>query len=645
MQENVRLLAAIVFTDIVGYSSLMEKDEKKAKEVRDRHRQVLEASIVSYEGKTLQYYGDGTLTIFASAIHGVSCAVKIQQQLQAEPRIPVRIGVHLGDIMYDHKGVYGDSVNVASRIESLAIPGSVLISDKVYDEIKNHPGLSAKSLGNYDLKNIKKPMEVYALTNSGLVIPDPKDVEGKTKDPGLSIAVMPFVNMSTDTENEYFSDGITEELINALVRVEGLHVISSTSSLFLKGKIHDLQEIGNKLNVTHIIEGSVRKSGNMVRINAKLVNVSDGYQLWSEAFDRKLEDILKVQDEISRHIVDKLRDKLAIARVIGSLIQSRDCNIDAYNHYLMGLFYWKKWTSENMDKAIKCFEDSIEVDPKFALAYAYLAICYIFFGFMGLQKPKIAYSRAKKYAEKALELDDKISESHLAVAMSKLLYEWKLDEALNSFQKALELSPGSSLVRYSYSMYLLVTGQINESLAEIEIAMKLDPLSWLVNDQLGNVYNFAERFDDAIKQFEITLEMSPLFRNTLENLGLAYAFKGEHQKAIEILTQIQVQMDDETAAASALGYAYAKAGKREEAYEYLNIIRVREKSEKDTFFSFDYALIYAGLKEYDKMFEYLDKSVEERLTSALFLANHPEWKHLHDDERFKKLLLKIGLRA
>src|SRR5207249_1829771 len=149
---------------------------------------------------------------------------------------------------------------------------------------------------------------------------------------------------------------------------------------------------------------------------------------------------------------------------------------------------------------------------------------------------------------------------------------------------------------------------------------------------------------DAIKQFELTLEMSPLFRNTLENLGLAYAFKGEHLKAIEILTQIQVQMDDKTAAASALGYAYAKAGKKEEAYEYLNIIKVREQTEKDTFFSFDYALIYAGLKQYDKMFEYLEKSVEERLTSALFLANHPEWKHLHDDERFKKLLLKIGVK-
>jgi adenylate cyclase len=634
-----------MFTDIVGYSAMMAKDEKNANKIRDRHQKVLEESIVSFGGKILQYYGDGTLIIFGSAIQAVSCAVKIQLELQTDPPIPLRIGLHLGDIIYDQKGVYGDSVNVASRIESLAVPGSILISGKVYDEIRNHPGLPTKSLGSYDLKNIKKPMKVYALTNQGLTVPDPKDVVGKTTDPGLSIAVLPFVNMSSDPENEYFSDGVTEELTNALVQVEGLHVISSTSAFFLKGKTHDLKEIGSKLNVTHITEGSVRKSGDTVRITAQLINVKSGYHLWSETFDRKVEDILKVQDEISKSIVDKLRDKLAISRVTGSLIQSRDTNIDAYNHYLMGLFYWKKWTSENMDKAIKCFEDSIEIDPKFALAYAYMAICYIFFGFMGLQKPKIAYAKAKQHAEKALELDDKISESHLAVAMSKLLYEWKLDEALISFEKALELSPGSSLVRYSYSMYLLVTGEIDASLREIQVAMQLDPLSWLVNDQLGNVYNFAERFDDAIKQFEITLEMSPLFRNTLENLGLAYAFKGEHDKAIEILTQIQVQTGDKTAAASALGYAYAKIGKKEEAYEYLNIIKVREQNEKDTFFSFDYALIYSGLKQYDKMFEYLEKSVDERLTSALFLANHPEWKALRNDERFKKLLLKIGLKV
>jgi adenylate cyclase len=308
-QESVRLLAAIMFTDIVGYTAMMQKNERKAKKLRDRHRKVLEAQIAAYQGKILQHFGDGTLSVFVSAIHAVSCAVRAQQELQKEPRIPIRIGVHLGDIAYNEEGVYGDSVNIASRIEALALPGSVIISDKVYDEIKNQPGLPVRPLGTRYLKNVREPVDLYALANDGLMVPKPDDISGLTKDEGISIAVLPLVNISPDPENEYFADGITEEIINTLSKVDGMTVKSRTSSFAFKGKNLDVRDIGGRLGVTYIIEGSVRKEGGNVRITVQLVDASDGSQLWAEEYDRKLEEeVLKLQDEISGKIVEKLKE-------------------------------------------------------------------------------------------------------------------------------------------------------------------------------------------------------------------------------------------------------------------------------------------------------------------------------------------------
>jgi len=307
-KKTNRLLAAIMFTDMVGYTALMQEDETKAKTNRDRHRKILEKSISHHNGEILQYYGDGTLCIFKSSIEAVDCAIQIQMKLQKEPKIPLRIGIHTGDIVYDAEGVYGDSVNVASRIENLAVSGSVLFSAKVFDDIKNHKEISAESIGSFDLKNVKKLVEVYAINNEGLVVPSATDVKSRQKDELKSIAILPFVNMSSDPENEYFSDGITEELLNVLAKVEGLQVTARTSSFAFKGQNMDIKQIGVQLGARSILEGSVRKAGSKVRITAQLINAADGYHVWSETYDRQLDDIFEIQDEIARKITNSLRD-------------------------------------------------------------------------------------------------------------------------------------------------------------------------------------------------------------------------------------------------------------------------------------------------------------------------------------------------
>ncbi len=642
-QERMRILAAIMFTDMVGYTALMQEDEQKAKLLRDRHRSVLEGAIVKHKGRVVQYYGDGTLSVFGSVIEAVTSALEIQQELKKEPQVPLRIGLHVGDIVYEDEGVYGDGVNIASRIESLSVSGGILISEKVFDEIKNHPALSAKSLGEFRLKNVKRPIEIFALNNKGLTVPSAEDLASKTDTSFKSIAVLPFVNMSADPENEYFSDGISEELINALTKVDGLLVTSRTSSFAFKGKTEDVRQIGSQLNVSTVLEGSVRKAGDRVRIAAQLINTADGYHVWSEVYNRNLEDIFEVQDEISRTITNKLREKLTGSEMREPLVKSPTRNLDAYNLYLKGLFYWNKWTPDDFRKAITCFEEAIHEEPSFALPHSSLSNCYVVLGSTGQISPKKAYPRAKESALKALELDSNLAESHISLGVVKLFFDWDLDSALKLFQKALELNPSAAAAHLTFALYLDAVGKVEEAVSEMEMAVQLDPLSLQINNCLGDAYFFAERLDEAMEQYEKTLELDPSFRAALEGKGMVYLVKGEIDQSIKVLEEYQKQTKHPLKGVTALGLAYARAGKLEEAHECLRKLKERERTEIDISLSMDFACLYAELKDLDKAFYYLEKTVEERV-GLVFLRAHPMWKDLRTDPRFKNLMKKIGFK-
>ena len=295
-----RQLAAIMFTDIEGYTAIMQQNEQQALSLRKRHREVLQKEHTQYNGRIIQYYGDGTLSIFQSAIQAVQCAVAMQQAFCQPPPVPLRIGLHIGDVIFDDDQVVGDGVNLASRIESLGMAGCVLISDRVKEEIRNHPELKTVSVGSYQFKNIERRVEVFALDHEGLIIPKPYSLKGKTKEKessndhadgkhtSKSIAVLPFVNMSNDPDQEYFGEGIAEEILNSLVHLKDLKVAGRTSSFQFKGRNIDLREVGQKLGVSSVLEGSVRKQGNRLRVTAQLINVEDGFHLWSERYDRDM---------------------------------------------------------------------------------------------------------------------------------------------------------------------------------------------------------------------------------------------------------------------------------------------------------------------------------------------------------------------
>jgi TolB-like protein/Flp pilus assembly protein TadD len=641
----MRQLAAILFADMTGYTALMQENEQLARAKRKRLKEVLDTTLEKFNGKTLQYYGDGSLSIFNSAIDGVGCAIDIQRQLQLDPKVDLRIGIHTGDVTVEEEAIYGDGVNLASRIESLAVPGGIFISEKVFDEIKNQGHIKTTELGYFELKNVKQAVRIFAISNDGIVVPSRNELRGKTKEPSNRLAVLPFVNMSADPENEYFSDGITEELLNALTKVDGLQVTSRTSAFAFKGKHDDIRDIAIKLNVDKVLEGSVRKAGNRVRITAQLINAADGYHIWSENYDRNLTDIFEVQDEISSIIANKLRENLTAAQQKEQLVKIPTKNVAAYTLYLKGLHYWNNLTPADARKAIECFEQAIAIEPAYAQAYAMTAAAHAYLGSTGQMTPHKAFKIVHKYADKALEIDDTIAESHTAKASAWLFYEWKWKAAYDALQKAIRLNPGLMEIYQLLAVYYIVIEQREQGLEIMEEAIKIDPLSPIVNFYLGEMYIFNERYDDAIAQANKMLQMNPNMRVAVEMKGWATGMQGNWQEALKFFEEVYRLTNHPLKGVSGLGVAYAKLGMREEAIECIRKVEQRQVEEPDAVLDGDLLGIWYNLGDLDKAFYYLEQCIEKRMAAINFWLEFPAFKKMKEDPRYAELKKKAELQS
>ena len=632
-----------MFSDMSGYTALMHQNEQLAKQKRRRLKEVFEKYVSDYNGNILQYYGDGALSIFNSAIDSVNCAIAIQQILLVEPKVDLRIGIHTGDISIEDETVYGDGVNLASRVESLAVPGSILISEKVFDEIKNQESLAAREMGYFDLKNVSEPVRIFAMDVEGVVLPNRDALKGKTKQPANRLAVLPFVNMSNDPENEYFSDGISEELLNAFTKVDGLQVTSRTSAFAFKGKDTDIRDIGIQLNVDRILEGSVRKSGNNVRITAQLINAADGYHIWSENFDRKLTDIFAVQDEISSIIVNMCREKLSEKEHDEKLIKVPTQNVEAYTLFLKGLHFYNKLTPQNIKKSIEFFEEAIKLEPAYAFAYAMAAEAYAFLGSTGQIQPVIAFEFVHKYSDKALQLDSTLSAGYAAKGSAYLLYDWKWNEAFTSLQKAVELNPAATDAHQLLSFYYLINGRKKEAVAIMEKALEVDPLSPLVNKSLVDAYLIDGRVDDALKHADALLDIHPQMRIAQELRGWCVGAKGDWKKAAEIFEEVRLQIKHPLKGFTPLGCAYANLGDTEKALGCITKIEEWQASEPSIVVDADLAMIWLSLGEFDKAFFHLFRCVEKGIGPAAIIIEHPAFNVPHDDPRYRELKQKMNL--
>ena len=557
----------------------------------------------------------------------------------------MRIGIHTGDVIIEDDAIYGDGVNLASRIESLAVAGGIFISEKVYDEIKNQPGISTREMGYFELKNVKQPVRIFAIANQGIAVPRRDELKGKTKQTNNRLAVLPFVNMSADPDNEYFSDGITEELLNALTRVDGLQVTSRTSAFAFKGKNHDIRDIAIQLNVDKVLEGSVRKAGNRVRITAQLINAADGYHIWSENYDRDLTDIFEVQDEISGIIANKLRENLSPAQKEEHLVKVPTRNITAYTYFLKGLHYWNKLTPADTRKAIDCFEQAIVIEPLYAQAYAMAAAAYSDLGAAGQMLPTTAFEIVHRYANKALQLDSTIAESHIAKASVYLFYEWKWKEAYECLQTAIRLNPGAMEAYELLGYYYIVMSEKEKAVQALEEAQGMDPLSPVIIQSLGNMYIFAKRYDEAIHQADKLLEMDPQMRISIELKGWAIGLKGDWAAALPYFEEVQRLTNHPLKGWMAAGFAYGKLGMKEKAKEVIRKMEQRQAEEPDAVIDADIAAVWFGLGNLDKTFYYLNQCIDKRLGPVNYFLEYPPYEGIKDDPRYWDLKKRMGVES
>jgi len=453
-----------------------------------------------------------------------------------------------------------------------------------------------------------------------------------------SIAVLPFVNMSTDPENEYFSDGLAEDLINALTKITDLHVVARTSSFAFKGEKVDIREIGQKLNVDNLLEGSVRKVGNRVRITAQLIKVADGYHLWSERYDRDMEDVFAIQDEITEKIMDKL---LVALDVRGKPPEEHGpIDVEAYNLYLKGRYCLNKF---EMDKALAYYEQAIEKDPVYALAYAAVAEVYtlLSMGFDILPN-KEAMPKAREAAQKALELDPHLAEAYVSLGLVALSYDWDPKATKEYFQEALELNPNSSSAHQWYEFYwTYLEADLDEATAHLERAQELDPLNFLIKVRLGFMSIFRRDYDDALDQFRVLADLEPNFALLYLSFATAYVFKGMYDEAITCGKKMLESGPPVVAAIGNMGWFYALAGKKDKAKEFL--AELEERSKKGYVSSFWTAAIYLTLGELDKSFEWFEKAIKERDGNMLYFTIPPVFDPVRSDPRYKNLLKKMGL--
>ncbi len=650
-----RQLAAIMFTDIEGYTAIMQQNEQQAIAHRNRHREVLQSQHGHFNGHIIQYYGDGTLSIFQSAVEAVECALAMQLAFRQEPRVPVRIGIHIGDIVIEDKSIFGDGVNVASRIESLGVAGSVLISDKLNDEIKNHPALKTVSVGTFQFKNVDRGIKVYALDHEGLVKPAPHSLTGKTEDnsveqsksraaakniPDKSIAVLPFVNMSNDPEQEYFSEGIAEEILNALSNLKDLKVAGRASAFQFNGKSTDLREVGEKLGVSKVLEGSVRKHGSRLRVTAQLIDTRDGFHLWSEKYDRNMDDIFAIQDEIALAITERLKVTFQ-EKEPAKITRTNTQNTEAYELFLKGRFYINR-RGDAIMLGMKYLQQAIQSDPQFALAHAGYSDANLMSAFYGLHPPVQAMQKAKQAADEALRLDASLCESYCSLG-SYYTFEWKWAEAEENFLKSIEINPQYAQAHLWYGLNYLAWAKGDFETAEMhgQIAIKQEPLSAISNAVYGAILYAAGKFEEALAVCKKGLELDAYSFLCRMYEGNSYMAMQEYEKAKQVFEKAMKISNRHSFAQNALIIIYQLLGETEKAHALMDDIKKRHAKSYIT--STFIGLAAAYLNNLDEAFMYLEKGFNDR-EPALLTLKHEHWVPavLKEDPRFQNIIKRIG---
>src|SRR6516225_1210979 len=538
-----RKLAAILAADVVGYSRLMASDEAGTLGALKRHRQtVFEPTVAAHQGRIVKLIGDGTIVEFASVVDAVNCALSVQRSsdsLQDEsfrqPKIVLRIGINIGDVIIEGDDIYGDGVNIAARLEPVAEPGGICISSIVNESIGNRIDARFEDGGQINVKNIDRPIRIWRWhpDSAPATATNGRQPNTANLEPHAAIAILPFINMSGDPEQEYFSDGISEDIITDLSKIAGLMVIARNSSFAYKGRSVDVRTVGRELGVQSVLEGSIRRSGNRARITAQLIDATSGGHLWGARYDRDLTDIFEVQDDVTRRIVDALKVTLSPAEK-ERLTDTKTPNLAAYDFLLRGreLMLGKEKNRETFAQALTYFNKALERDPDYSQAYACLGVAHIFdYTNRYTNDPNSSLPLAKQYARQALEKD-----------------------------------PNEPLARCVLAMAASLEKDLVRAKSEADLALRLNPNSAIAHNLLGNIRISSGQPLEAIPAIEQAMRLDPAFTHqSLHFLGTAYLFAGKYETAAALLRQRIVLVPETDFSRVALASALGHLGQLDEA--------------------------------------------------------------------------------
>ncbi|UCF64511.1 MAG: tetratricopeptide repeat protein [bacterium] len=666
-ERNKRKLSAILCADVKDYSRHMNRDEAGTIKTLKVYRTLLAEYIVRYGGRVVDSPGDNLLAEFNSAVHAVECAVKIQNELKIQNqklpqslRMELRIGINLGDVIEDGDHIYGDGVNITARIQSLAEAGGICISGTTFDQIENKLPFQFQFRGEQRVKNIKNPVRIYALRGAeshsdsgekfslrktrGMVIVAVIMIlslmasilwyRGKREESNVStiqpsIAVLPFVDMSREKNQEYFADGLAEELIHDLSKIPELRVVGRTSSFQFKEKSEDLRVIGEKLKVATILEGSVRNEERRLRITAQLINAADGYHLWSAVYERELTDIFEVQGEIARSVARELKVKLLDQQQPSS----HTSNTEAYNFYLLGQYFYGRQTQESLEEAVGYYQQAIKLDSGYAPAWTGLAASRALQAAIGYIPTNEGFRVAKEAIDKALEQDPNLARAHAVKGWIQMSYDWDWSGAYDSYQQALSLDPGRGALEAA-QLYAAL-GRFQQSVRLAKESVEKDPLSAQANFTLAFVNFYAGHLEDAVGGFNKLLKLNPEFPNVHTLLGQIFLLNSQPEQALAEIRQEAKPFRR----LPGLAMAYHALGKKQESEKEL-IVYIDSYQEVA---AYQIAQVYAFRGDIEQAFQWLDRAYEQRDTGLFLMKYDPMFKSLRGDPRYPAFLKKMKL--
>lgn len=676
--SQTRRLAAIMFADIVGYTAMMQRNEQEGLAKVRHFSEVIEREVIAHQGEVLQFMGDGCLCVFHSAVQAMHAAKNIQQTLTSEPQVPLRVGIHIGDIVQQEGNIYGDGVNLASRVESMGVPGSILVTERVIHDVKSHPEFEMASLGRFQFKNVEKPMEVFALANDGFVVPDKNDIRGKIQPKnskklllgvllavsllagflGLfqlfqsdahqfetsstskpSIAVLPFKNLSTELEQEFFSDGITEDILINLAKIEDLKVIARSSSFSFKNQEITTQQIAKKLKVEHILEGSVRKSGDNLRISTQLVHAKSGEMLWAENYNRNLEDVFLIQEEVAREIAKALQLQLS-SEESRELNRASKVHPIAYQNWSEAKRLLMGFSLDDYHNAHTLLLTAVELDPTFAEAYALIGNYYINRAiWVGDLSSQEAFKQAQPYLAKAQTLNPGSPDLNRIMGMSALWLQWDFESAEQYLKKSKFEGPFPGVIFILYT-YL---GELDRLAKGLEQLRDIDPFNPDLYESQAMLHYYRGDIPQAMEAFRTAIRITPNRGDSYKFLANIYREQDKAEEAIRVLeARMNIMGFRPPFFLGELAASYFANGQPDKANHVIQELQTIVDNQGQGSPSYFLGLAYANLGDKDQAFYWLEHAFQGREVEMVWLKMDPLARPLQSDPRYEDLLDRVG---